>query len=63
MNYLAPFLYMYQWGMDIAMHNSSIARLPVMLSKYFKILGLEKNEEIVTIVAAVTEFSVSQLWK
>lgn len=46
MNYLAPLLYMRQWGMDIVMHNGIAKLNPVTLSKYFEILGLEEMKKL-----------------
>lgn len=45
MNYLAPLLYMCQWGMDIVVHNGISKLNPVTLSK-FEILGLEEMKKL-----------------
>lgn len=45
MNYLAPLLYMHQWGIDIVAHNGITKLNPVTLSKYFEVLGLEKMKK------------------
>lgn len=46
MNYLAPLLYTRQGEMDTITHSGAAKLNRVKLSKYFKILGLEKMKKL-----------------